>query len=120
MTARFVDGPVHRALTPDQPVHHTFRVLSWDIGRRDQYWSGKGQIAGTTKIKGTPDVPVSRRVRLFDLKTGILVRETWSDPATGVYEFVDIDPAREYLVVAHDHTRTYNAAVADLVTPEVA
>ena len=76
---------------------------------------GTGIISGTVTIN---TIPGSRRVRLFDLKSGRLVREAWSDPATGAYQFVHIDRHRDYFVLVHDHLRIYNAVVADLVTPE--
>lgn len=84
----------------------------------DQWWGGLGRIAGTVQIKGRPDSPVARKVRLFDVRTGILVRETWSDPVTGAYAFTGLDPTRDYLALAHDHTRQYNAVVADRLTAE--
>ena len=59
---------------------------------------------------------VRRRVRLFHRQSGRLVRETWSDAATGAFEFRNLK-AQDYLVVADDHTRYYNAVTADAVVP---
>jgi hypothetical protein len=78
-------------------------------------WSGPGRIAGSVAVEGAP---AARKVRLFEAVSGVLVRETWSDPLTGAYEFSGIDPANEYVVLVHDHTRTYNALVQDAVAPE--
>lgn len=78
---------------------------------------GDGRKAGTTKNVGTPDYPVSRRVRLLRKRDGQLVRETWSD-AAGNYAFDHIRRDIEYVVLGHDHTGVYNAEVADSVLPD--
>lgn len=75
------------------------------------------RIAGTVKLDASPDVPVARRVRLFEQSTGRCVRETWSDPVTGAYEFKLLKNQR-YFVVTTDHTESYNAVIKDNVTPE--
>ena len=80
---------------------------------------GNGRIAGTVKIDSSPDYPVWRRVRLFDRRDNRLVRETWSDPVTGAYAFEYINPTRQYVVVAYDHSGVYNAEVLDALTPEL-
>lgn len=73
--------------------------------------------AGTTKNTGTPDAPVRRRVRLHDQPTGLLVREAWSDPATGAYQFTALR-AGTYYVTAFDHTGEYNGEImTDVVIP---
>lgn len=73
--------------------------------------------AGTTKNTGTPNVPVRRRVRLHDQTTGRLMREMWSDTATGVYQFTRL-PAGTYFVTAFDHTRSYGGVIeTDVVLP---
>lgn len=79
---------------------------------------GVGRINGTVKVAGTPPAPVRRRVRLFDRRAGRLVRETWSDSATGAYEFADLAIGREFTVVAYDHTGTHNAVIADPLEAE--
>jgi hypothetical protein len=124
----FVDvAPVFTALPdpwilqPTPPGTYTIqpkRLAARAVSLGDQWWGGLGRIAGTVQIKGSPDRPVARQVRLFDVRTGILVRETWSDPVTGAYAFTGLDPARDYLALAHDHTRQYNAVVADRLTAE--
>lgn len=81
---------------------------------------GNGVIAGTVKIKGTPDYAVSRRVRLYRDRDGILVGETWSDPVTGVYTFDGLDRTQKYTALALDHTNNFRAAPADNLTPEAA
>lgn len=81
--------------------------------RHDLQDGGSFRIAGTVAIDGTPATPVRRRVRLFHLLSGRLVRETWSD-AAGDFAFEKIAPG-EYIVMSDDYTRTYNAVVADRV-----
>ena len=75
---------------------------------------GRGRIAGTVTVLGQP---ASRRVRVYDLASGVLVGETWSSPIDGAYEIAGLNPARRYTVVGLDHTETHNAAIADLIVP---
>lgn len=72
---------------------------------------------GSTKNTGTPNAPVRRRVRLHDQSTGRLVREMWSDPVTGAYQFTGLH-AGTYYVTSFDHTGTYNGEImSDVVLP---
>lgn len=89
--------------------HHSARFDAVD--------GGNYRIAGTVAIDDSPDIPVSRRVRLFHRLSGRMVRETWSAPVSGAYEFRNLR-SQLYLVVSHDHTGVYNAAVKDSITPE--
>lgn len=79
---------------------------------------GFGRIAGTVKVKGTPDIAVKRRVRLVRERDGRCIGETWSDPTTGAYEFTAIDPDQRYTVLSYDGPRVFRAAVQDNITPE--
>lgn len=88
-----------------------------DLVRYDQLDGGALRIAGAVKIDDTPDIPVSRRVRLFDQLSGRLVRETWS-AEDGSYSFDKIAD-RKFFVVAFDHTLQDNAAIKDQISPEV-
>ena len=88
--------------------------IATPIMRRDMQDGGHGYIAGTVTING---VPASRRVRLFDLISGRLIRETWS-ASNGAYQFDYLALNREYLVLSHDYQAIYNAVVADRVTAE--
>ena len=85
----------------------------------DLRWSGQLRITGTTKNTGTPPIPVGRLVRLHDQKTGDIVRQVWSDVATGAYSFEGIRSGVFY-VVAFDHTGTYGGVIETDVTPEEA
>lgn len=87
--------------------------------RTIRYGGGNYKIAGTVKEKAAPaNVPLRRRVRLHDQKTGVALRETWSDATTGVYEFAGIIGGRKYYVVSFDHTLNYRAVIADNLAPE--
>src|SRR5690554_4008057 len=72
-----------------------------------------GFIAGTVQVEG---VPVRRRVRCIERKTGRFVAETWS-AVNGAYRFDDLVLGRQYLIVAMDYELQYNAVVADNVLP---
>ena len=78
---------------------------------------GALRIVGTTVNVGTPEVPVSRRVRLHDQPSGRVVREVWSDPVTGAYAFTNLRPG-VYYVNSFDHTGQYNGVISTDVTPE--
>lgn len=85
---------------------------------RDMQYGGNGTITGTVKVKGTPsNVPVSRKVRLIREVDGVCIRETWSDPATGVYTFAEIDRNADYTALSYDYTQSFRAVVADRVVP---
>lgn len=99
------------------------QVLPSQLLTRDVYRGGLGFIAGTVKElpKGAPEggeVPVWRKVRLHDQRTGLPVAEVWSDPKTGAYRFDYIDPQRTYTVLSYDHTGKFVAVAADSITPE--
>jgi len=80
--------------------------------------AGSGRIFGTVAVAPSPGTPVSRRVHLFVARTGRIVRQTWSE-ADGSYAFTKLTLVPEYwIVVAHDHTKTHNAVIADLATAE--
>lgn len=75
---------------------------------------GNGRVRGTVKEKHTPsNVPVFRRVRLIRERDGLVIRETWSDPTTGAYDFQRIDEAEAYTVLSYDHTHNMQAVAND-------
>lgn len=81
---------------------------------------GIGWVQGTVKRKGEPrDVPLRRRVRLHDKRDMRLIRETWSDPETGVFRFDNIDPQVPFVAVAYDHLNQYRALADDSIKVEV-
>lgn len=108
----------HRVLMSDNAAmvgyHH--RALRPLLGKRNHYYHGDHRIAGTVKhrVKGViADEPLRRHVLLIDQATYAVVRETWSDAATGAYSFDYIDDVPRYLVIAFDHERQHRAVIAD-------
>ena len=90
---------------------------------RDIYRGGAGFVAGTVKErpKGAPEgseVPVWRRVRLYDERRGACIAETWSDATTGAYRFDCIDMGRIYTVLSYDHNGQFVAVAASGLIPE--
>ncbi|CAN7592412.1 hypothetical protein LJR175_004394 [Variovorax sp. LjRoot175] len=80
---------------------------------------GVGRISGTVKDKGTPNLPVSERVVLLRQKDLLPIREMWSDPTTGVYQFDYVDELQKYVVISFDHDLNHRAVVADNLTPDI-
>lgn len=112
MPSRLLPRPVR--LNTSVAISPTHRVAPAPL-RFDAIDGGDKTISGTVYLKGPPQVVAARRVRLHERLTGRPVRETWSRPADGFYEFTKIR-AGIYYVVAFDHTDTYNAVVKDKVT----
>lgn len=85
----------------------------------DAYHGGLGIIYGTVKEKNTPaNAPLRRKVRLMDERSGLVIRETWSDAATGAYEFRGIKQGTPYTVLAYDHAHNYRAFAGDNLLPD--
>lgn len=78
---------------------------------------GRNWITGTTRNTGTPETPVRRRVRLHDQRSGRLLRETWSNAATGAYVFPHLR-AGTYYITAFDHTGLYGGVIETDVQSE--
>ncbi len=76
---------------------------------------GKGVVSGST-VKVPSDIPVARKVRLFEEKSGLLIQEVWSD-AAGNYSFVGLSD-NYYFITAHDHTLEFNGVIQSHVRPE--
>lgn len=84
----------------------------------DIYDAGRGRITGTVKEKNAPiNTPLARRVILFSMPGSRAIRETWSDPTTGAYEFTEVPLDRVYTVISYDHTGAYRAVVSDNIQP---
>lgn len=101
------------AITPPIKVRVVEDFLTGLFGK------GIGRIKGTVKEAGSPDRPVFRLVRLIRQKDGLKIREVWSDPVTGAYEFQYIDELQLYTVLSYDHTGNYNAVVKASIIPEL-
>lgn len=79
---------------------------------------GAFKIVGTVKEVALPvNLPLARRVRLYEERSGRLIKSTFSD-AAGNYAFTEIRGDRPYTVVAFDYTDTYRAVVADKLIAE--
>lgn len=93
------------------------KAMAYNLGQRDIYFGGAGQVVGS--VKNTPATPVRRRVLLIEEATRAVIRETWSEAGTGVYAFERIAMNTTYTVVSYDHTQAFRAVVADRVVPEL-
>jgi Concanavalin A-like lectin/glucanases superfamily len=80
----------------------------------DGAYLGNASITGPVTVQNT--VAPFKQVRLYDKVTGRLMAQTRS-AANGSYSFANIDSRREYFVVAHDETRTFNAVISDMIQP---
>lgn len=89
-------------------------VLSPAAVQIDRQDGGLYRIVGDTKKRNSL-APLRRRVQLYNQRDGRLVRETWSDAATGDYVFDNIKggPGVLYFVCSFDHTNTDKAVIAD-------
>lgn len=86
----------------------------------DVYNGGWGVVTDTVKEKNTPvNTPLRRRVVLIDERSGMRIRETWSDALTGVYEFRGVKTGVPYTVLSYDHLHNYRATAADNLFAEV-
>lgn len=86
----------------------------------DLQYGGIGTVYGTVKEKNTPaNTPLRRKVRLIDERSGIVIRETWSDAVTGAYEFRGVKQGVPYTVLAYDHEHNFRAFAADNLLPDV-
>ena len=98
-------------------------ALASSVFAINQYRGSAGFVAGTVKErpKGAPEgseIPVMRRVRLYDERSGNCLRETWSDATTGAYRFDYIDMERIYTVLSYDHNGKFVAEAASGLAPE--
>ncbi len=101
--------PLEDATLAVEPVYTT---IDLDVG-------GCGRIYGTVKRKADPqNIPLVRRVRLHDSRTGALLRQTWSQE-DGSYEFRDLSPDLEFDVIAWDHEGQFRSTIANNLKPEV-
>ena len=115
MTIGYLYGVVNIAAPgPLAAANHASRLLGsvlrafFGVGT-----GGTGRIYGTVTVDGSV---ASRKVRLHDLLTGILVAEMWS-ATDGTYEFDYLDSTRQYYVIAHESVTTDNSAIMDRVIP---
>lgn len=106
------------ASSPPQAFTLTRRTVVLVAG--DQMFGGTGRIWGTTKIKGTAgNMPTKARVILLHQRSKLPVRQTWSDPVTGAFEFREIDTQQEFLTLAEDVAGNFRPVAANRLVPEV-
>lgn len=105
-----------QAFAPVWPV--TGKGLAAPVSLRMVDYGGNGWLYGTAKIKGTPNYPVRRKVRVHRDLDGVVVHEQWSDATTGAWQVTGIDPAQRYTAIEYDYTHVYRAAIADNLSPE--
>lgn len=75
---------------------------------------GAFRVDGKTLVAGAPDVPVSRRVCLYNqVNQSFMTRETWS-AADGTFSFNNISKG-PWLIVAYDHTGAFESVAVDQV-----
>jgi hypothetical protein len=106
------------------PIPYGVMKTSLPIKARSDWLTGVlgqgiGRVSGTVKIKGTPNAPTHRKVRLYRDRDGLLMREAWSDPVTGAYSFDYVDELQTYTVMAIDYQHNFRAVVADNLTPDL-
>lgn len=106
------------AVSAPVPAFSTKRISRAQMAR-DVEFGGQARIWGTTKIKGTPNVPAKARVILQHQRSKLPVRETWSDPVTGAFEFTGIDANQQFLTLAEDVAGNFRPVAASKLVPEV-
>lgn len=82
-----------------------------DLFRSKAYIAGEGD--GIVSIKG---LPVARQVVAFDQNTFAPVVKTWSFP-DGSYVLPNLDPAKQYIVMAYDYKGDYPPVAESHITP---
>lgn len=113
--------PVRASIAASAPVptHSTPFAHRLQLAR-DVEFGGSGTVYGTTKTKGTPNLPTKARVVLLHQRSKLPVREVWSDPTTGDFAFEGIDTRQEFLTLAEDAAGNFRPVAASRLVPEVA
>ncbi len=107
------------SVAASQSVPNFSTRTSSPVTARDVEFGGSGTIYGTTKTKGTPNLPTKARVVLLHQRSKLPVRETWSDPVTGAFVFSGIDTNQQFLTLAEDVDGNFRPVAANRLTPEV-
>jgi hypothetical protein len=80
--------------------------------RRDMRFGGSLAVTEAVTVTGSP---ARRKVRLHDQQTGLLTREGWPDPVTGLVSFSYIT-AGPWVLISIDHTGEFQAtAISDRI-----
>ncbi|ENO82079.1 hypothetical protein B447_05058 [Thauera sp. 27] len=87
-----------------------------------------GRLFGSTKIAGSPDVPIRRRVQIVSAVSNAhghvfpnsesSVTWTWADE-DGNWEVQNLNPSLKYHVIAYDHTSVYDPVIKLNLVPTV-
>ena len=81
---------------------------------------GRGVITDTVKVKSMPtNIPIYCKVRLVRERDGKVIRETYSNPLTGVYSFSGFSPDFTYSIIAIHPTGGFRAVIADRIVPGI-
>ena len=118
LVARSVNLRALCAASAPVPAFSTRRTAPLQLAR-DVEVGGPGTIYGTTKTKGTPNVPTKARVVLLHQRSKLPARETWSDPVTGNFAFAGIDTTQQFLTLADDAAGNFRPVAANRLAPEV-
>ena len=118
LSIRTADSAVQIAASATVPAFSTRRAAPLQLAR-DIEFGGPGTIYGTTKTKGTPNVPTKARVVLLHQRSKLPARETWSDPVTGAFAFTGIDTTQQFITLAEDAAGNYRPVAANRLAPEV-
>lgn len=119
--ARFVSAN----LTPILPLSDPMLMPRPIVTAKDyRFEGGRGLITDTVKTQiktnGTPtDFPTFCKVRLLRDIDGKVIRETWTDPVTGIYRFDYFDETFTYTVIAFHPLHSFRAVIADQITPSL-
>lgn len=112
--------PAHDKALPIQsrPIMFRSNIMSRSLLAQS---FAKNSVASTSIIVGRvfeKDIPISRRVSLYERKNGQLVKQVWSSD-NGDYEFNNLpNDGRYYYIVTTDGSGSntyYNAVTQDLI-----
>lgn len=108
-----IDQQFDFAFNPGNQTTVTFNNLTDTVTTiTDVYYKGSYKIEGYVTLTGNP---IGRRVYLFDAKSKLLVKKTFSDPITGFYSFNQLSNLYTYYIVSEDHTNVKNPLIQTAV-----
>lgn len=90
---------------------HKRLLLFGNVFHGRAYIAGEGD--GIVSIKG---VPVARQVVALAQDTLTVAAKTWSFP-DGSYVLPNLDPAKQYIVMAYDYTGDYEPVAYSHIVP---
>jgi hypothetical protein len=91
-----------------------FSVKSAEPISIDETFGGTATIVGTVKEYSLPrNLPLRRRVRLYDERGRMFAREVWSDPVTGLFAFPNMRSDIKWTAMVYDHLGQFQALIID-------